>query len=56
MRYRAMKTTALIILLIVGFILLAGTESEYGQSNIIGLCLFAFSGWKLGLFEEEATP
>lgn len=45
--------TVHITLLIVGFILMAGTESEYGQSNIIGLCLFVLSGWKLGIFSND---
>lgn len=45
-----MKRRFNIMLLIVGFLLLAATESETGASNVLGLGMTAFSGWKLGLF------
>ena len=45
-----MKHKFYIMLLIVGFLLLAATESETGASNVLGLGMTAFSGWKLGLF------
>ncbi|WP_444341454.1 hypothetical protein [Phocaeicola plebeius] len=45
-----MKQRFYIVLLVVGFLLLAATESETGISNIMGLGMTAFSGWRLGLF------
>lgn len=45
-----MKHKFYIMLLIVGFLLLAATESETGASNVLGLGMTAFSGWRLGLF------
>ncbi|WP_294590281.1 hypothetical protein [uncultured Phocaeicola sp.] len=39
-----------IVLLAVGFLLMVATESETGASNVLGLGMTAFSGWKLGLF------
>ena len=39
-----------IVLRAVGFLLLMATESETGASNVRGLGMTAFSGWRLGLF------
>ena len=48
-----MKHKFYIMLLIVGFLLLAATESETGISNIIGTILFSFSGCRLRLFRFD---
>lgn len=50
-----MKQRFYIALLVVGFLLLAATESETGISNIMGLGTASFSGWKLGLFELDRS-
>jgi hypothetical protein len=47
-----MKRRFNIMLLIVGFLLLAATESETGISNIMGTGLCIISGMKLDFFEE----
>lgn len=46
-----MKRKLYIVLLAVGFLLLVATESETGASNVLGLGMTAFSGWRLGIFE-----
>ena len=46
-----MKQRFYIVLLAVGFLLLAATESETGASNVLGLGMTVFSGWRLGIFE-----
>lgn len=45
------KNILLILLLVAGF-LLAISESSTIFSNIVGLCLFAYSGDRLGVFDE----
>lgn len=40
------------LLLVAGIILLLATESEYGQSNILGLCLCTLSLYKLDILKE----
>ena len=47
-----MKQRFYIVLLVVGFLLLAATESETGISNIMGTGLCIISGMKLDFFEE----
>lgn len=46
-----MKQRFYIALLVVGFLLLAATESKTGASNVLGLGMTVFSGWRLGIFE-----
>lgn len=39
--------------LIVGIALLLATESEIGESNVLGLFITVLSGYRLGLFNEK---
>lgn len=46
------ETEIVIVLLAVGFLLLAAAESETGISNVMGTGLCIISGRKLVFFEE----
>ena len=47
-----MKTIYTVVL-VLGLVLLLATESEYAQSNFVGLLLFAGSAYKLGVFNAS---